>query len=155
MRAAIPRRRASIKDTSLPLAVWVRLLKAHGLILRELRRRAPEGLTLPQFDVLAQLHRDPDGLTSRQLTRVLLVTAGNVTGIVGRLFRLGLVERRPVPGDRRTARIRLTTRGRQLMERALPRHGNDVGALMSALSAHELEQLRGLLGRLNDSLGSA
>ena len=139
-------------DAALPVAVWVRLLKAHGLILRELRRRVPEDLTLPQFDVLAQLHREADGLTSRELTRALLVTAGNVTGIVGRLSRLGLVERRPVPGDRRTARIRLTARGRQVIERALPRHGRDVGALLSALPARDLEQLRALLGRLNHSL---
>jgi DNA-binding MarR family transcriptional regulator len=154
MRASIARRRASI-DTALPLAVWVRLLKAHGLVLRELRRRVPEGLTLPQFDVLAQLHRDADGMTSRELTRALLVTAGNVTGIVRRLSALGLVERRPVPGDRRTARIRLTPRGRQVMERALPRHAREVAALLSALPERDLVQLRALLGRLNDSLGAA
>jgi len=143
----------SVNDYGLALAVWVRLLKAHGLIVRELRRRMPEDLTLPQFDVLAQLHRDPDGMTSSELTRALLVTAGNVTGLVGRLKHLGLVERRPVPGDRRAARIRLTTRGRQVVQRALPRHGRDVGALMSALPARDLVQLRGMLGRLNRSLG--
>jgi DNA-binding MarR family transcriptional regulator len=156
MRASIPRRSAPLliatEDPALALAVWVRLLKAHGLILRELRRRVPEDLTLPQFDVLAQLHRDPEGMTSSALTRALLVTAGNVTGIVGRLARLGLVERHPVPGDRRAARIRLTARGRQVMQRALPRHGRDVGALMSALPARDLVQLRGVLGRLNRSL---
>ena len=153
MRATVPRRRMSVNDYGLALAVWVRLLKAHGLMVRELRRRMPEDLTLPQFDVLAQLHRDPDGMTSSELTRALLVTAGNVTGLVGRLKHLGLVERRPVPGDRRAARIRLTTRGRQVVQRALPRHGRDVGALMSALPARDLVQLRGMLGRLNRSLG--
>jgi DNA-binding MarR family transcriptional regulator len=135
------------------LAVWVRLLKAHGLVLRELRRRVPFDLTLAQFDVLAQLDRDPDGMTGSALTRALLVTAGNVTGIVGRLARLGLVERRPVPGDRRAARIRLTARGRQVMKRALPRHRHDVASLLSALSPRDLDVLRGLLGRLNLSLG--
>jgi DNA-binding MarR family transcriptional regulator len=152
MRTAVPRRSASVSAPALALAVWVRLLKAHGLILRELRRRVPEGLTLPQFDVLAQLQRDRDGMTSSELTRELLVTAGNVTGIVGRLARRGLVERRPVPGDRRAARIRLTARGRQVMQRALPRHAGDVAALVSALPARDLVQLRGVLGRLNRSL---
>ena len=155
MRTAVPRRRASVDDSALALAVWVRLLKSHGLILRELRRRVPEDLTLPQFDVLAQLHRDPDGMTSSELTRALLVTAGNVTGIVGRLSRLALVERRPVPGDRRAARIRLTPRGRQVVQRALPRHGRDVAALMSALPTRDLVQLRGVLGRLIRSLEDA
>ena len=62
----------------------------------------PEDLTLPQFDVLAQLHRDPEGMTSRELTRELLVTAGQRhRASSSRLSRLGLVERRP--GSRATA----------------------------------------------------
>ena len=71
----------------LALSAWVRLLKAHGLILREVRRALPGTLTLPQFDVLAQLYRRPDGMTPGELTRELLVTAGNVTGIVRYLER--------------------------------------------------------------------
>jgi DNA-binding MarR family transcriptional regulator len=154
MRTSVARRSASLEDPqAVAVAVWVRLLKAHGLILRELRRRVPEDLTLAQFDVLAQLHREPDGMTGSALTRALLVTAGNVTGIVRRLSVLGLVERRPVPGDRRAARIRLTARGRQAMERALPRHRRDVASLLSALPARDLVALRGLLGRLNQALG--
>jgi DNA-binding MarR family transcriptional regulator len=148
----VARRSVKLDDPALALAVWVRLLKTHGLVLRELRRRVPEDLTLPQFDVLAQLSRRPGGMTSKELTRALLVTAGNVTGIVGRLGRLGLVERRPVPGDRRASRIRLTARGHRVMEGALPRHGQDVASLLSALPARELAQLRRLLGRLNRSL---
>ena len=153
MRATIPRRSAPLLDDEVAIAVWVRLLKAHGLILRELRRRGPEDLTLAQFDVLAQLHRDPEGMTGSALTRALLVTAGNVTGIVGRLARLGLVERRPVPGDRRASRIRLTARGRQVMQRALPRHRREVAGLLSSLPARDLAALHGLLGRLNHALG--
>ncbi len=110
----------------LAVSVWVRLLKAHGLVLRELRRRVPDALTLPQFDVLVQLHRHPEGMTSRQLTRELLVTAGNVTGLVDRLEALGLVERRPVPEDRRAMRVALTGRGRRVARRAIPRHRRDV-----------------------------
>ena len=142
-------------DESLAVGAWVRLLKAHGLILRELRRRVPEDLTLPQFDALAQLSRHPGGMRSSDLTRALLVTAGNVTGLVARLARLGLVERRPVPGDRRASRIRLTARGRQVVQRALPRHRRDVAFLLSALPSRDLVQLRGVLGRLNRSLESA
>src|SRR4029078_13418047 len=85
----------------LALSVWVRLLKAHGLMLREVRRRVPISLTLPQFDVLAQLHRREDGMTPGELTRELLVTPGNVTGIVDRLVRLGLAERGAGPQGRR------------------------------------------------------
>jgi DNA-binding MarR family transcriptional regulator len=139
-------------DGHLEVSVWVRLLKAHGLMLRELRRRIPEGLTLPQFDVLVQLHRRGDGMTPGELTRALLVTAGNVTGLVERLARLGLVERRPVPEDRRAVRVCLSPRGEQVMRRAIPRHRRDVRALLGSVGPRELARLRDLLGRVNHVL---
>jgi DNA-binding MarR family transcriptional regulator len=140
------------EDWQLAVSVWIRLLKVHGLMLRELRRRAPEQLTLPQFDVLAQLHRRQEGMTPGELTRELLVTAGNVTGIVDRLVLLGLAERRPVPQDRRTVRVVLTPRGRQIMQRAIPRHRTDVGTMLSAVPASSLARLRDLLGELAHAL---
>ena len=132
-------------------SVWVRLLKAHGLLLREVRRRVPPPLTLPQFDVLAQLHRR-GAMTPGQLTRELLVTAGNLTGIVERLVRMGLVSRHRVPEDGRAVRVRLTPRGRQLIARAIPRHKREVAALLSVLPAGELRRLRLLLGTLGEQL---
>ena len=152
MRTGIARRASVPGDEALAVAAWVRLLKAHGLVLRALRRRPPADLTLPQFDVLAQLARRPEGMRSSDLTRELLVTAGNVTGLVARLSRLGLVERLAVPGDRRAVRIRLTTRGRRMMAKALPRHRREVAHLFAALPGRDLASLRGLLGRLNASL---
>jgi DNA-binding MarR family transcriptional regulator len=152
MRAGIVKRTSLAADEALSVAAWVRLLKAHGLVLRALRRRPPADLTLPQFDVLAQLARRPQGMRSSELTRALLVTAGNVTGLVARLSRLGLVERLAVPGDRRAVRIRLTARGRQMMATALPRHRREVAHLFAALPERDLATLRGLLGRLNESL---
>ena len=150
------RRRVEFTSAArLAVSVWVRLLKTHGLVLRELRRRVPEELTLPQFDVLVQLHRRPEGMTSRELTRELLVTAGNVTGLVDRLEGLGLVERRPVPEDRRAARVVLTGRGRRVAGRAIPRHRRDVESLLSPLPPRDLARLRRLLGRLSRSLEEA
>jgi len=136
----------------LAVSVWVRLLKAHGLMLREVRRRVPETLTLPQFDVLAQLHRRPQGMTPRELTLELLVTAGNLTGVIARLRRLGFVERQPVPGDRRAVRIRLTERGRRVMRRAIPRHRRDVRRLLAHVRAPDLARLRDLLGTMSRAL---
>jgi DNA-binding MarR family transcriptional regulator len=135
--------------------VWLRLLKAHGLLLREVRRRAPFGLTLPQFDVLAQVQRRPAGITPGELTRELLVTAGNVSVIVERLVRLGLVERHPVPGDRRAVRIRLTARGRRVMQRSIPRHRRDLESLLAGVPAEQLARLRDLLGNLSRALEGA
>lgn len=143
------------QDPQLAVSVWVRLLKAHGLLLREVRRRVPTTLTLPQFDVMAQLYRRPEGMTPGELTRELLVTAGNVTGIVARLEALGLVERLRVPEDRRTVRLRLTPRGRRAMRQAIPRHRRELGALLAAVETARLESLRDLLGELSRSLEGA
>lgn len=134
------------------LSAWVRLLKAHGLILREVRRAMPRALTLPQFDVLAQLYRRPEGMTPGELTRELLVTAGNVTGIVRRLRSMGLVDRRPVPGDGRAVRLRLTPRGRRAMAREIPRHRRDVARILAGVSHRDKLALRDLLGRVTTAL---
>jgi DNA-binding MarR family transcriptional regulator len=98
--------------------------------------------------VLAQLHRRPGGCTPRELTRELLVTAGNLTGVVERLWRVGLVRREAVPGDRRAVRIRLTPRGRRVLRRAIPRHRRDVQRLLAHVPEPRLLRLRALLGEL-------
>ena len=94
-------------------------------------------------------------MTSRELTREQLVTAGNVTGLVDRLAALDLVERRPVPEDGRAVRLVLTTRGRRIARRAIPRHRRDVESLLSPLPPRDLARLRRLLGRLSRSLEEA
>lgn len=129
------------------ISVWVRLLRVHGLLLRHVRRSVPEHLTLPRFDVMAQLRRHPRGMTPGELTRALLVTAGNVTGIVDRLVREGLVERHPLPTDRRTCVVRLTRRGRRTVGQAIRRHRRDVQAVLAAVPPGELRRLRQALGR--------
>ncbi len=139
-------------DPSLALSVWVRLLKAHGLLLRQVRRLVPPALTLPQFDVMAQLDRRTEGMTPKELTRELLVTAGNVTGIVERLVGRGLVSRQPVPGDRRTMRIVLTAEGRRVMAEAFPRHREDLARLLAPVPPSTLVALRDALGVLARSL---
>jgi DNA-binding MarR family transcriptional regulator len=131
------------------LSLWLRLMKVHGLILREARRSVGSTLTLAQFDVLAQLWREPSGLTSGDLSRRLLVTAGNLTGIVERLGRAGLVLRTAHESDRRANLIRLTSTGRKLMGRLLPRHARDIDALLNCVPRTDLERLRSLLGRLS------
>jgi DNA-binding MarR family transcriptional regulator len=138
----------------LALSTWVRLLKAHSLMLRELRRQMPSELTVPQFDVLAQLSREPNGMTAGQLTRELLVTAGNVTGIVDRLEQLRLVRRQRRAEDRRAVQVRLTPRGRRLMTRVLPLHRRQVQSLLAPLAPVELARLRDLLGRLGHHLAA-
>lgn len=93
--------------------LWLRLLKVVRGIENELRDnlRREHNTTLPRFDVMSALSRHPDGLKMSQLSGVLRVSNGNVTGIADRLSDEGLVERVPVPGDRRAMVLRLTKAG--------------------------------------------
>jgi DNA-binding MarR family transcriptional regulator len=140
------------QERDVPVSLWLSLLKAHGLLLRRVRRRVPEGLTLPQFDVLAQLERHAAGMSPGQLTRELLVTAGNVTGIVDRLVRRGFVERRRVPSDGRTRRLVLTPEGRRVVRRAIPEHRKEIALHMAEVPPEELRALRDLLRSLVGAL---
>ena len=93
--------------------LWLRLLKVVRGLEHELRDtlRREHNTTLPRFDVMSALSRHPEGLKMSQLSGVLRVSNGNVTGIADRLSEEGLVERIPVPGDRRAMMLRLTPEG--------------------------------------------
>lgn len=106
---------------------------------------------MARFDLLASLHRH-DGQTLAGLSRALLVTAGNVTGLVDRAERDGVVERRPDPDDRRASRVWLTERGRTLIKSVLPMHDAQVHEMLSGLPRQDRRELRRLLGVLRDHL---
>ncbi|UOA32138.1 putative HTH-type transcriptional regulator YusO [Sulfitobacter sp. DSM 110093] len=93
--------------------LWLRLLKVVRGLEQELRDtlRREHNTTLPRFDVMSALSRHPEGLKMSQLSGVLRVSNGNVTGIADRLSEEGLVQRIPVPGDRRAMTLRLTPEG--------------------------------------------
>ena len=97
------------------LRLWLRFLKASSTIEATLREnlRQEFATTLPRFDVMAALSRYDEGLKMSQLSEVLRVSNGNVTGIVDRLSNDGFLVRVPVPGDRRASLVRLTKRGQE------------------------------------------
>ncbi|PYM91316.1 MAG: MarR family transcriptional regulator [Candidatus Rokuibacteriota bacterium] len=138
-------------DRVLAVSTWLRLLHAYGVVERELRRAVAVHCTFPQFDVLNQLDREPGGLTFVELSRRLLVTAGNLTGIVDRLQDERLVRRTVHPDDRRAFRLTLTAKGRRLIRRAQQRHHRALAALLGDVTQHDLRTLRRLLGRLRTS----
>jgi DNA-binding MarR family transcriptional regulator len=95
------------------LRLWLRMLSTTKLISQEVRRRlrTEYGATLPQFDILAQLYREKDGLRLGELSKRTMVTNGNVTGLVERLEADGLIVRETPEGDRRVTVAKLTRRG--------------------------------------------
>ncbi|WP_417805608.1 MarR family winged helix-turn-helix transcriptional regulator [Thalassospira lucentensis] len=125
------------------LRAWLQILKVSRKIEGELREkmRIEFGSTLPRFDVLAALYRERDGMRMSELSKSLMVSNGNVTGIVDRLVSEGLLVRVPVENDRRASIVRLTEAGeKDFAERALV-HEAWVSELFSDLSASDADGL--------------
>lgn len=127
---------------------WIRMMKAYNLLMRHARASLEGRCTLSQFDVLTHLYTEQKGLTPAELSRRLLVTAGNVTGLIDRMERIGWVKRVPDPEDRRISRVVLTPAGRSLAGKLIPQHSSDIEELFSSLKEREILQLRDLLDRL-------
>jgi DNA-binding MarR family transcriptional regulator len=136
------------------LRLWLRLLSCSMVIERRMRTRLEEEFasTLPRFDVLSALDRQPDGLTMSQLSAALLVSNGNVTGIVNRLIEERMVVRTVETVDRRVATVRLTRKGRDAFQRMAQAHENWLDTAFADLSDTQMEQLMKLLGALRHSV---
>lgn len=145
---------ALTEDDRLELRVWLRLLTCSNMIEHAVRRGLREefGVTLPRFDLMSQLDRAPDGLTMGELSRRLMVTNGNVTGMIDRLVSEGLVERHQAPHDRRSQFVRLTPAGRQAFGDMVQAHLGFVNARFKGTSRQDLRQLYELLGRLKRTI---
>ncbi len=140
-------------ETKPAVGLWVRLAKSYGLVLREVRdAQGDSPLTLPQFDALAQLLRTPQGMTAGDLSEALLVTAGNVTGLVDRLVARGYVTRRASTQDARVRVVRLTAEGRRVAVREVARHETLLARIFDVLSPREQLALSLNLDRVRTSL---
>ena len=103
---------------------------------------------------MAQLERNPDGLRMGELSKRLMVTGGNVTGITDQLVKEGLVTREAPPDDRRAFVVRLTPAGRRHFLRMAEAHEAWVVKLVSGLAAPERKQLFDLLAKLKRSVSA-
>ncbi|WP_213771207.1 MarR family winged helix-turn-helix transcriptional regulator, partial [Enterobacter hormaechei] len=136
-------------DHKTELRLWLRLLTCTTLIENEVRRRLRENfdITLPRFDLLAQLDRAPDGMTLGELSQRMMVSNGNITGLVDRLVEQGLIRRRPLPNDRRVQIVSLTAEGQREF-RAMARVNADwVGEIFEGLTQKDVEALMPLLAK--------
>jgi len=136
------------------LRLWLRLLTCTSLIERRIRVALRErfAMTLPRFDLMAQLERNAEGLKMGELSRRLMVTGGNVTGLTDQLVAEGLVERRPIAGDRRAYAVRLTAKGKRAFDAMAAEHERWIVELLGCVSAAERDQLYSLLGRLKTGM---
>ena len=141
----------------LELRIWLRLLTCTQLIERRVRSGLREefGTTLPRFDLMAQLDKAPEGLTLSDLSKRMMVSNGNVTGLAERLVEQGLLDRRAAPNDRRAQIVSLTAEGRRAFRAMARTHENWIAEIFGSLGAGEIEQLMGLLAKTKASARKA
>lgn len=128
-----------------PLRVWFRFVRLHrrvsAAVGAELRRL---GLSIPQFDVLSTL-TEREGLTQQELAARLYVTKGNVSGLIDRLVEARLVERHPIPGDRRSHALHLTSEGTRLARAGIAAQTAYVGRTLGSLPPADLAEFERLV----------
>ena len=137
------------------LRAWLRLWACVGSVERVVRTRlhSDHGMTLPRFDYLSQLYREPDRrLKMSELSRRLMVSGGNVTGLTDRLVADGLVSREKDPADRRVQIITLTDYGYELFIEVARAHEDWIRKLFEELDTSEVDGLNLTLGKLKHSL---
>ena len=139
------------------LRLWLRMLTCTQLIEQRVRSRLREQFetTLPRFDLMAQLERSPDGLKMNELSRRMMVTGGNVTGITDQLEAEGLVERTAVANDRRALCIRLTDAGRKAFADMAAVHEGWIVDALAGLSEREVATLHKLLGKVKQHMNQS
>ncbi|MFT4652115.1 MAG: DNA-binding MarR family transcriptional regulator [Porticoccaceae bacterium] len=139
-----------VEDDHHSIRLWLRLLTCTNLIEGQLRTSLREefNTTLPRFDFLAQLERNPDGLTMSELSRRTMVSGGNVSGIARQLEQDGMISRVSVPTDKRSFIVSLTADGRREFVTMAARHEEWIIGMFQQLDASEVEELNRLLGKL-------
>lgn len=144
-------------DHQAELRLWLRLLTCTNLIETEIRRRLREEfkVTLPRFDLMAQLDKNPGGMTLGELSSRMMVSNGNVTGLVERLLAQGLLDRRPSPNDRRAQLVSLSSDGRRAFRAMARTHENWIAEIFAELGPGEIDDMMRLLAKAKTSTAKA
>jgi DNA-binding MarR family transcriptional regulator len=135
------------------LRLWLRLLTCTTLIEGEVRSRLRErfDVTLPRFDLMAQLDKVPEGMTLSEVSKRMMVSNGNVTGLVERLVISGHLDRRTSDSDRRVQVIRLTKAGRAEFRKMAAEHESWIADIFSDLTPKDVRELMRLLSKTKGS----
>ena len=141
-------------DSKTRLRLWIRLLRASRLIEGVARERLKSqfNATLPRFDVMAALYRKPEGMLMSEISRFLMVSNGNVTGVVSRLIEDAWVTRTVDREDRRSATVRLTRKGRESFLKMAAANERWMDGMFADLTDDQIEDLMGLLTHVRLSL---
>ena len=144
------------QDHHQSLKLWLRMLSCTVKIENEVRTRlrATFGITLPRFDLMAQLERFPDGLRMGELSKRMRVTGGNITGITDQLEQEKLVARVVDPKDRRSYSVKLTPAGRRAFDEMAKVHEGWIAELLQGVTPDDKTQLIELLSHMKQQLNN-
>ena len=134
------------------LRLWLRMVACTQMVEQEIRVMLRErfAMTLPRFELLAALDRVADGLTMGELSRWLMVTKGNITGIAERLSEDGFIKRQPTPTDRRSFVVTLTPKGRKLFKEMETEYERLLEELFAEISIEDFDSFTGVLAKVKD-----
>lgn len=144
------------RDDHLSVRVWLRLLACTNLVEARVSSRLRDDFatTLPRFDFLSQLERNPGGLRMTEISKRMMVTGGNVTRIADQLLAEGLITRAVAPGDRRASIVKLSAPGRRAFADMARRHESWIVTMFAGLSDLERGRLYALLAKLKRHLNA-
>jgi len=131
------------------LRLWLRLLTCTQIVEKQVRSHLRERFdtTLPRFDLMAQLDKAPDGMTLSDLSKRMMVSNGNLTGLVDRLVASGHIARTVSPTDRRAMVISLTEAGRTEFRTMAGEHEHWIADLFGDLTTKDRNDLMRLLAK--------
>lgn len=154
MKAAFSEKLGGAPHSKQSLRLWLRLLSCSMIVEKRIRLLLEEqfGTTLPRFDAMAALERAPDGLTMSELSAAMMVSNGNVTGVVSRLLDEMLVVRTSESSDKRVATVRLTRKGREAFQKMARAHEEWIDRMLADLSDAQIDQLMKLLAGMRHSI---
>jgi len=134
------------------LRLWLRIVACTQMVEQEIRVMLREkfAMTLPRFELLAALDRVPDGLNMGELSRWLMVTKGNITGIAERLSEDGFIKRQPTPTDRRSFVVTLTPRGRKLFKEMETEYERLLDQVFEEVSIDDFDSFTGVLAKVKE-----
>ena len=134
------------------LRLWLRIVACTQMVEQEIRVMLREkfAMTLPRFELLAALDRVPDGLTMGELSRWLMVTKGNITGIAERLSEDGFIKRQPTPTDRRSFVVTLTPKGRKLFKEMETEYERLLDEVFVEISIDDFDSFTGVLAKVKE-----
>jgi DNA-binding MarR family transcriptional regulator len=139
------------------IRTWLRLLSCETMIEQYIRSKFRDNfkVTLPQFDVLSELEHASDKLTMSQLSKELMVSNGNITGVIDRLEKNGLVKRTRPDHDRRIQFIELTATGAGEFKRMARCHERWLDELFADVTVNNMNSLQRLLLQLRETVSAA